>query len=164
MKKLSILIFTIIITGCAATGPSFLEVKSDIENLSKEKARVVFYRTKESSLYLARKAPVDINNKQVGACAYGGFFYLDIPEGRHSIKTEIWDMPGECELFLNAESGSTYYLQVDPRMESFTAFMLGGIVGNAIEGSGKQCSGAFKLYPASKEIAEKKLVNLRLSE
>ena len=164
MKKLIMMAITLIISGCAASGASYESLKEKTETSPDENARIVFYRTKESSLYIGRKAPVDVDDKKTGACAYGGYFYRELPPGKYALKTEIWDMPGECELTLDASAGDIYYFKVDPRSESFTAFMIGGVIGNAVESSGKKCGGAFKLYPASEEVAQKEMMGLKLSE
>jgi hypothetical protein len=164
MKFILIVLMLITITGCAANGPTYESMQNEISKTGEDQAMLVFFRTKGSGLFRGRSAPIDLDNKETGSCSYGGFFYRDISQGEHSIKTEIWDMPGECEVILHAQAGETYYFKVDPRDESFTAFMLGGVVGNAIEGSGKQCSGAFKLYPASEEIAKEKMAGLKQSE
>jgi len=154
----------LLLSGCAATGPSYKSMQTEIASASKDIVRLVFYRTKESAMLIARNAPIDINNKETGSCAYGGFFYRDVTEGQYSIKTELWDVIGECEIFLNAKSGTTYYFKVDPRSESAIAFMLGGAIGNAIESSDKDCGGAFKIYPMSEEIAKQEMIGLNLSE
>ena len=93
----------------------------------------------------------------------------------------MWDSPGQCELTLAANPGQTYYFQVDPRTESLGAFsaagfvtsmvtggvladVAGGLAGSAAESYGKECGGAFRLYPVDPETANSKLLDLNLSE
>ena len=164
MKQLLLVILSLSLIGCAASGPTYESKRNEIISLDEESARLVFFRTKESTLLIGRSAPVDIDGQKTGSCSYGGFFYRDILPGEYSIKTEIWDVPGKCELTLTAEAGEIYYFKVDPRSESFTAFMLGGVIGNAVESSGKKCGGAFKIYPASEEVAKEQMVGLKQSD
>ncbi len=131
---------------------------------AKDKARLVFFRTKDSHLYSARKAPVEIDSIKVGNCAFGGFFYLDLPKGKHTLKTELWDMPGKCEVIINAKAGAIYYFRIDSRSESFTPMILAGAIGNAIESQGKSCGGAFKIYPENEREAKEMMASLKLSE
>lgn len=163
MKHFSIILFISLITGCAR-GPSYESMQADIAAVNDNQARLVFFRPKGNHLYMARKASIDINDDKTGACAYGGFFYRDIAAGEHSIKADMWDIVGDCEVTVNAKAGATYYFKVGPRLESFTAFMSGGIIGNMMESSGKVCGGAFKLSPTRKKIAKQKMVGLKLSD
>ncbi len=144
-------------------------------------AKVVFFRTKESALYVARRAAIYIDDSKVGGTAYGGFHYHDVSPGEHLLRADMWDSPGDCELTLNAIVGETYYFQVDPRQESFGAFSAagfaaglisggvladvgGGLAGAAAESYGKACGGAFRLYPVDEKTALSKLTALKLSK
>ncbi|NNF41079.1 MAG: DUF2846 domain-containing protein [Woeseiaceae bacterium] len=181
MKSL-VIIFFLFICGCAASGPSFSDSQAGMMLTSGETAKVVFFRTKETALYIARKAAVYIDDSKIGGTAYGGFHFHDVSPGQRRLRTEMWDSPGNCELTLNAVAGETYYFQVDPRQESFGAFFAagtaaslisggvlladlgGGLAGAAAESYGKDCGGAFRLYPVDEETALSKLSALRLSE
>lgn len=167
--------------GCSASGPSFSDSRADLIVTSGEMARVVFFRTKESALYIARKAAIHVDDSKVGGTAYGGFHHHDVLPGEHRLRADMWDLPGTCELTLNAVAGRTYYFQVDPRQESFGAFSAagfaaslvsggvladlgGGLAGAAAESYGKECGGAFRLYPVDEETALSKLSGLKLSK
>lgn len=180
MKPL-VIIFFLFICGCAASGPSFSDSRADMMLTSGEMAKVVFFRTRESALYIARKAAVYIDDSKIGGTAYGGFHYHDLSPGQHRLRVEMWDLPGDCELTLGAVAGETYYFQVDPREESFGAFSAagfaaslvsggvlaevgGGIAGAAAESYGKECGGAFRLYPVDEDTALSKLTALKLSK
>ncbi len=164
MKHFAIVFLLIVISGCAATGPSFSERRNDMESTVKDKARLVFFRTKDTHLYSARKASVEIDNKKTGNCAFGGFFYRDLPEGKHIIKTELWDMPGKCEVVVNVKAGAIYYFRIDSRSESFAPMILAGAIGNAIESNNKSCGGAFKIYPQNESKAKNMMASLKLSD
>lgn len=164
LKLAATLACTLLFAGCTTLGKPYQSLKEQIDAPpSAGSSRLVFLRTKEHQLYEGRAAGVDLDDKEIGAVAYGGFFFHDIAPGTHKLKTEMWDMVGKCVVGLNAEAGATYYFMVDARTESFWAGMAGGAIGNAIEGSGKECSGAFKLYPVDPETAKTKIATLRYS-
>lgn len=170
-----------LIGGCAARGPGYSESSAQIASVPDSLARIVFFRTRDSALYIARKATISVDGEKVGATAYGGFHYVDVTPGTHQLRADMWDAPGQCELTLVSGSGQTYYFQVDPRKESFGAFsvagfaadivssgviggLAGGLAGSAAESYGKNCGGAFKLYPVDPGTAKMKLRDLNLSE
>jgi len=170
-----------LLAGCVATGAVYEDVRSEITELQHGVARLVFYRTDDSLLYSARSARVLVDGQKAGGCALGGFFYRDVSPGAHRLIADMWDAPGHCEVLLSAEAGSTYYFQVDPRPESFWAFagpatvsdLLGqnivfsvaaGVGGITAESYGKECGGAFRLYPVDPQTARQRLSRLRLSE
>ena len=164
MNKFVIILITLLLSACSL-GPDYSIIKDKINSVPTENvARIVFFRTTESVLYAARSAPINIDGQKIGSVMCRDFLYKDVAEGKHILKTELWDMPGKCEITLNAKADNIYYFQVDSRSQSFWAFMAGGIIGNAIESSGKECGGAFKLYPNDPETAKIKLIDLRLSE
>lgn len=164
MRITTLILVTFVLFSCAASGPSYQSMKTKIETTNKGKARIIFYRTEESSLFFARSAPVKLNGEKVGALPYGGFFFKDISEGRYSIKTEMWDMGGSCEVVLDAENDQTYFFKIDPRTETFYAFILGGSLNDVVKEPIENCSGAFKIYPASKSVAAKDLEGLSLAK
>jgi hypothetical protein len=173
--------FCLLLSACAATGPSFEVEQEKIAAVGSDTARFVFYRTNDSFLYSARKSRIVIDGETTGAVALGGFFYRDVTPGRYRMKADMWDAPGNCELLLTADAGSLYYFQVDPRKESLWSFagpagagdLLGaeiavsvaaGVVGMAAESYGKECGGAFRLYPVGADAARERIAGLRLSE
>lgn len=170
-----------LVGACAARGPSFTEASEEIAAAPEDVARIVFFRTRDSALYIARKATITVDGQKAGATAYGGFHYVDVSEGAHQLRADMWDAPGRCELTLVTSAGQTYYFQVDPRTESFGAFsvagfaadvvssgvvsgLAGGLVGSAAESYGKKCGGAFRLYPVDEQTSLSKLRDLSLSE
>lgn len=160
MKYVVISAIFIICIGCASTGPQYSTLETTIPRLNEDQARFFFYRTKENALFFARKAPVTLNDKDIGATSYGSFFYNDVSPGRYVLKTEIWDMMGQCEISVEALAGSTYYFKIDPRTVTFYNFMFGHAVGSAIEPTEKGCSGAFKIYPAEEVFAKSEMQEL----
>lgn len=167
-----------LLSACAASRPTFDESVVGSESIPEGKARLVFFRTRDSGLYIARQAAVSLDGNKVGGAGYGSFFVHDIDSGRHSLKADMWDMPGQCELIFTATAGETYYFQVDPRSESFGAFaagdlasqlltmnvlvnIAGGVSAVAAESYGKACGGAFRVYPVDADSAVVRLGTLR---
>ena len=171
----------LLLCACAANGPTFDEAGFGSESIPDGKARVVFLRTRDSGLYIARQASVSLDGEQIGGAGYGSFFVHDIDAGNHGLRADMWDMPGQCELIFTAAAGKTYYFQIDPRSESFGAFaagdlasqfltnnvlvnVAGGVSAVAAESYGKVCGGAFRIYPVDADTAITRLGPLRRAD
>jgi len=170
----------LLFSGCSATGPEFEAIDDQVARAPDGEARVVLFRTNESKLYLARKARILIDGIQVSELARGTFYYQDLQPAEHRFMADMWDAPGACEVRLVAQPGRVYYLQADPREQSFWSFvgpasaadLLGqgimfsvasGVGGMAAESYGKACGGAFRLYPVDEASARERIANLRFS-
>ncbi|NNC77531.1 MAG: hypothetical protein HKN77_06160 [Woeseiaceae bacterium] len=179
--RLFVILTLLLLASCAARGPSFDEDRANVTATPNDQARIVFFRTRDSKLYIARKATVSIDGIKVGSTAYGGYHHHDVAPGVHVLRADMWDAPGQCELTLIANEQQTYFFQVDPRLESFGAFSVagftaglvsggviadiaGGLAGATAESYGKECGGAFRLYPVDQQTALLRLEKLKLSE
>lgn len=168
----------LLLCACAASRPTFDEAATDTEVIADGKARIVFFRTRDSALYIARQAALSMDGEKIGGVGYGSFLVHNIDAGNHGLRAGMWDMPGQCELIFAAAAGQTYYFQVDPRSESFGAFasgdlatqlltsnvlvnVAGGVSAVAAESYGKQCGGAFRIYPVDAGTAITRLGPLR---
>lgn len=168
----------LLLSACVASGPTFDEAAFGTEAIPDGKARVVFFRTRDSALYVARQAAVSLDGEKIGGAGYGAFLVHTIDAGNHGLRADMWDMPGQCELIFTAVAGETYYFQVDPRSESFGAFAMGdlstqllttnvfvnvagGVSAVAAESYGKECGGAFRIYPVDAGTAITRLGRLR---
>ena len=164
-----------LLSACAAAGPGDGRVMTPPPD---GQARLVFLRTRDSALYIARRAAISIDGETVGRTAFGRFHYHDVPAGPHRLRAGMWDVPGECLLTLTAAAGETYYFQVDPRAESLGAFasasffadlatenlaasLAAGFGAVAAESYAAECGGAFRLYPVDPEGARSKLSALK---
>lgn len=176
-----LLAVSFLVSACAATGPDYERMGSDIAAVPDGVTRIVFYRTNESLLYSARKARIMIDGENAGGCALGGFFFRDLSPGDHRLKADMWDAPGHCEVLVTSETGRIYFFQVDPRQQSFWSFagptavsdLLGqsiavsvasGVGGMAVESYGAECGGVFRLYPVDEPTARERIARLRLSD
>lgn len=164
-----------LLSACAAPGPGDGSVMTPPPD---GQARIVFLRTRDSVLYVARRAAISIDGETVGRTAFGRFHAHDVPAGPHSLGAGMWDVPGACVLTLTAAAGETYYFQVDPRAESLGAFasasfftelvtenlatsLAVGFGAVAAESYAAECGGAFRLYPVDPEGARAKLSALK---
>ena len=176
LKKIIIISFSLIITGCTTLGSSYKQVESKLQDSPSDKARIIVLRTNEHRLYLGRSAPIKIDNEEVSFCPMGGFDYFDVSAERHELITETWDYPGKCGFSIDPKAGEQYYFEVIPRESSFNQWvmvgMLGGAVGGLIAGSisasmdkGEEgCRGMFALIPLNKEEAMNKIIELHIVE
>lgn len=167
-----------VLSACSTNGVTFDKAIADTEATPDGKARIIFLRTRDSALYIARKAAIALDGDKIGEAGYGSFFIYDIGAGSHRLRADMWDMRGQCELVFSATAGETYYFQVDPRAESFGAFAsgdlatqlfttnvfintAGGFSAAAAESYGKQCGGAFRIYPVDAGAALPRLRSLQ---
>lgn len=177
MKVASLLLSTTL-SACAASGPAYVDSGLATERTPAGQARIVFFRTKDSRLYMARTASISIDGSRVGGTAYGTFHHHAVDPGPHTLRAGMWDAPGVCEVSLTVEAGETRYFQVDARRESFGAFaaadfvmalvtgspaigVTGGVGAMALESYGERCGGAFRLYPVDDATAKARLGPLR---
>lgn len=123
-------------------------------------SRLVFLRSKESVLYVARSAPIYRDEEKLGSTAYGRHFHRDVPAGEHRLHMPNWDTPGRCEAVVDARARQTYYFMVDPREASFGAFVAGDAAAMLL-GQGMSLVGGGADRPASVECGYDKLTELR---
>lgn len=160
LKTLSAVALAAVLAGCAATGPRYSEV-ANVQQVSASNARLVIFRTKESTQYSGRAAAVRIDGNASGSCDFGGFNTFDIAPGKHVVAVDMWDSPGKCELPVDVSGGSSYFFEVQPRLGNLLSFIGAGIIGASVESSGRQCGGAFSIAPVEAAAALSKLSELR---
>ena len=169
------------LTGCMATGAAYETSPAGLQPVPETSARIVFYRTQEAALYPARRVRIRIDGETTGYCSLDGFLARDVVSGAHRLGVDMWDAPGDCEILLDARGGETYYFQVDSREASFWSFagpmavadafgngigisIASGIGGMTAESYGKECGGAFRLYPVHPGSARERLAGMRQSD
>lgn len=76
----------LLLSACAATGPSYSDVQSKIPVVAADKGRVYFYRNGE---FVGKGVQPDIklNGETVGESKPGGFFYVDRDPGQYEVST-----------------------------------------------------------------------------
>ena len=83
-----------LISGCAATGPSYTSIKSTIPQLQSDNARVYFLR-ESTFMNAAIAARIQVNGVKVVDLYNDGFIYLDRPPGNVFIMVDAFMYPGE---------------------------------------------------------------------
>lgn len=159
LKTLAATTLLAVLTGCAATGPKYSEVITG--QVSPLSARLIVFRTKESSQYSGRAASVKIDGNASGSCGFGGFNTFDVVPGRHVIAVDMWGSPGKCELSVDVSGGGSYFFEVQPRLGNLLSFLGAGVIGASLESVGQQCGGAFSIAPVDAPAALPKLNELR---
>ena len=118
MKNLSKLLFVIMVSvvlgGCATTGPKFTEMEPSISAKNPETGRIYLYRT--AILGAAIQPQVKINGEVIGKAVPNGFFYVDEQPGNYEIltSTEV-----DRKLSLTLEKGQTRYVRLNIAMGFF---------------------------------------------
>jgi hypothetical protein len=78
-KWLGLLAMTLIVAGCATSGPKYLEMVPNMTKLSPDMGRIYIYRT--TVLGAAIQPDVKVNGEVVGSAVPNGFFYVDRSSG-----------------------------------------------------------------------------------
>jgi hypothetical protein len=76
----------ILLTGCAATGPTHQSMEASIPTLKADMGRVYFYRA-SSMMGAAVQPSIKLDGAAVGESKPGGFFYVDTSAGSHEAAT-----------------------------------------------------------------------------
>jgi len=71
-KWLGLLAMTLIVAGCATSGPKYLEMVPNMTKLSPDMGRIYIYRT--TVLGAAIQPDVKVNGEVVGSAVPNGFF------------------------------------------------------------------------------------------
>jgi hypothetical protein len=88
-------------------------------------------------LYFGSSASVEINGRKVASLGRGETYAGDIAPGPTVVNVSSWSSPGVSSYSFNAQRGKTYRLTVKPHGSNFAAAMVGGLVGQAVEGHGQ---------------------------
>ena len=94
-------------------------------------------------MYLAAPVSVELNGAKIAGIGRGETYTGGIAPGPAVVSVSAWSSPGASSQRFTAEPGKTYRFTVTPRGENFAAGMVGGLVGQAVEGGG-----AFQIVPA----------------
>lgn len=173
-----LLLLTLLAMAACATAPATPRGTAvPLPSPAEGSARLVFLRVHDSKLYLLRNAPVYLDDQKIADIPRGGWSQHEVSPAKYRLTVRNWDSPGHCEVVIDAKAGATYYLQVDPRNESFGAFFAGdmagavaganayvalttGLAAQAAESYGQACGGLFRLYPVDEASAQAKLTLL----
>lgn len=183
MRSLVLVALVALAAGCTSGGSPLAPeertttVAENFAPVPEGMSRLVFLRSRESVLYVARSAPIYWGEEKLGSTVYGRYFHRDLPAGEHRLHIRNWDTPGRCEVVVDVRAGQTYYFMVDPREAGFGAFvagdaaamllgqemwvaLAGGMAAMAAESYANDCGGLFRLYPVDETTATRLLVDL----
>lgn len=163
-SSIIVVLFSLFLAGCAATGATYTEHLATSTSASAANARLVVFRTRDSVQYSARTASLKIDGSPVAGCDYAGFNVFDIKPGKHVVTVDMAASPGTCNLPIDVVAGKNYYLEIKPRTGSLMGTLAGGLIGAAVESSGKECGGAFSAEPVSEDVATPKLKDLKMTK
>jgi hypothetical protein len=166
MKFITAVIFALMISGCAATGPTFQEASQTFSKINSN-IRLVIFRTKESGIASARTASLKIDGTQVGGVQYGGFTVVHAQPGNHQLTVDLPDTLGKCDINIEIDSSNEYYFEIKPRVESLGFGLIPTLIAKGDQAwspTAKNCKGSFYIFPIEKEEALTKLKGLRLSQ
>jgi hypothetical protein len=86
-KILSVLILLTSLTACQSSGRTYAQLEKDgIPPIAEDKGRVFLYRY--STLGFAIQPSIFIDDNKVGDSVAEGFFFTDIPPGKHRVSAE----------------------------------------------------------------------------
>ena len=125
-----------VLTGCAATGPSFSTVKQSIPDLISDQARLYFIRD-SSFINSGLTARVHINGANIANLNMDGFVYVDRPAGAAQIMIDAPLNFGEAARMVRLEGGKTYYFYVANNSSNVWAGSLFGVYGAVSQGGGR---------------------------
>lgn len=159
MRTMLMLLATLSLTACAATGPAYTAAVSKPRQDSERSARLVLYRG-SNLLTQVGWTRVKIDGTPVGGVADAGFNYYDVTPGEHRIVVDHEGRPGECAVTARVAAGQTAYFKIEATGEGRAAVLLGGFgligaaLGAAMEDGSGPCSGTWSIRPVGPEAVE----------
>ena len=109
-----ILMITLLLEGCATSGPKFTEIAPAISNVEPDMGRIYLYRP--SSFGAAVRPNIKLNGEVIGEAISWGFFYVDRKPGNYEIMTST---EVERKLSLTLDKGQTRYVRLNIAMGFF---------------------------------------------
>lgn len=161
--------------GCAANGSKYEDTIASLSTPADDASRLFILRPKESGIP-AGIAHIRVGSERVASVKARGFVVVDVAVGRHTLEVDDLQTVGSCRLTVEVEGGREYYFGLSSRQSNIWAGiagsmlddgaggMLGGMTGEAIESSGKECGGAVAITPLDKDVAIAELQKLHYSE
>lgn len=126
----------LLITACAATGPSYTQMQQSSGTLESGHARLYFMRGSDL-VNAGLVARVHIDGIKVANLKMGGFFFTDHPAGQVKIMIDAPLNYGEAKQLFEAESGKTHYFVVDNNMGNVLVGSLVGALGTLRSSNGR---------------------------
>jgi len=161
MKIFLALMAVVLVTGCASTGPSYLQTSSE-SPAPPDRAQLIIYRP--SGFILAARSPkIEINGQPSCDLPQGGFFKKNVPAGSTVISTSLWDIPGTSRLNFEAVAGEKYAVRVSPDSGKVMSGALFGYIGLAIAEAKSARGGPFQIDLLREETVLSELSKSRMA-
>ena len=112
----AILCATLLLAGCASSGPTGRELLTG--SIKPDKARLVIYRS--SPFGFAIQPDYNIDKKAVGKSTPNGFVVCEVSPGKHQVSVGNFELNvnfggGTDKWDLDLAPGSTTYIQAEPK-------------------------------------------------
>ena len=123
-KSFFIVLVAFLLSGCATSGPKFVEMNNSIPKISPDTGRIYIYRP--SSFGGAIQPNVRLNGEAIGKAVSWGFFYVDRKPGNYEIitSTEV-----DRKLSLTLDKDQTRYV----RLNTSLGFFVGHVYPELVE-------------------------------
>ena len=141
-RVLSGAILCVTLASLAACATATLEAQNQTQD--PRQARIYFLR-ESSLLYVAGAPTVRVNGQEVGRVGSGSYFFVDRPPGQYAVTLDTPLVPGRFAATVNVKAAGTYYLKVAPRAEHWFIGAAAGVVGQVLEASIQENSGAYSI-------------------
>ena len=163
MLLASSIVFTFL-AGCAASGPKFHK-QMEVTKAPISKSRIVFLRP-DKFWFNHRDAYIKVDNSEIGTLQNGGYFYIDLPPGKHSLEADAIVSFGKYVFDIELAEGKTTYILVNISDATVSAFVLGGHAGQIYDylQREKDKDGIFQMRVTSESEALSVAKNLNLSK
>ncbi len=163
MLLASSIVFTFL-AGCVASGPKFHKQMA-VSKAPISKSRIVFFRP-DKFWFNHRDAYIKVDNSEIGALQNGGYFYTDLPPGKHSIEAYAIVSPGRYIFDIESIEKTTTYILVNISDATVNATVYGGPAGQIIDflQREKDKDGIFQMRITSESEALSVAKNLSLSK
>jgi len=164
-KPISAAFICMFLIGCAtpASGPLYSDFKSAQTN-HLEQANVTVFRQHFDRTAKARSARIKIDGAKSGGVDIDGFISFTVAPGQHTLSSDLPDHPGSCDLPVDLIAGNEYFYEVSIRGNAIGPALVFGLLGAAVESSGKKCGGLFAIRPVDKSYADSILQTSHLSQ
>ena len=113
-KWLALLAMALIFSGCATSGPKYVEMVPNMTKLGPDMGRIYIYRT--TVLGAAIQPDVKVNGEVVGSAQPNGFFYADRTSGTYEIMTST---EVDRKLTLTLDKGEVRFVRLNISMGFF---------------------------------------------
>lgn len=122
---LALVCATLVLTGCAASGPKMAEMSSSMPALKSDQGRVFFYR-KDTMFGAGLQPNIKLDGAVVGESQRNSFFYVDTGVGSHEASTST-EVTNKVSFVL--APGEIKYVRTEPSIGLFVGHVAPTLIG-----------------------------------